>query len=202
MTTKKYTGRQDCVLKSWGQNVEQYFYSEHSDPDRRVLKVCDENNVVVKQTAILWYIREHFSNGYEWYFFGDDDTFLNTRLLLTDLNSFARDKVNGNVCTGNSRLPYPQGGAGFLIHRELMPRFYDSIVYRGVPAGDIGFGCNMYRADVQMNHSYLFNQYRPGSYGRSFGDCYKYYTYHYVCDEMEQMEKICVEALRDKIIFV
>lgn len=193
MTTKKHTDRQDNILRSWGRNVEQYFYSEHHDPDRKVIKVSDENDLVKKQSAIFWHIKKYFYDNYEWYFFGDDDTFVNTRLLLTDINKFSRDKVNGMTCLGWGWMPYPAGGAGFLINREIMPRFLDFTLYSDQVCSDVCVGINMRKVGVEMNHIDSFNQFRISD--RPIADCYKYYTYHYVYKEMEEMERICADLL-------
>ena len=68
LTTQKYTDRQENILNSWGNNVDLFFYSEHEDPTRKVLKVCNENNVEIKQISIFKFIKENFYNNYEWYF--------------------------------------------------------------------------------------------------------------------------------------
>ena len=94
LTTEKYANRRENILKTWGKNVDLLFYSEHEDEESKVVKVCDVNNAEVKQCSVFQYIRDN-NLSYDWYFFCDDDTFVNTNLLIVDLETFDENCVTG-----------------------------------------------------------------------------------------------------------
>ena len=62
LTTKSYVNRQDNILNSWGKDKELFFYSENEDSLRNVIKVCNENNVEIKQVSIFETICKNFHN--------------------------------------------------------------------------------------------------------------------------------------------
>lgn len=196
LTTEKYTDRQDNIINSWGKDVDLYFYSEHSDSSRNVLQVCDVNNVEVKQISIFNKIKNDYQN-YEWYFFGDDDTFVNVKKLTQDLDTFDINKVHGqDLGYGDSRcwgeLHYPSGGAGFLINKKILYNFFDSKNYN-VGWSDVTFGLNMLDKKIEIEHNSNFLSQHPSFYGISIDDCHKYYTFHYVksIGDLVQMNSIC-----------
>lgn len=182
MTTKKYHDRQDNILSSWGKDKDLYFYSEHSDEKRKTLKVCDENNVEVKQIYVFNTIKEKFQNTSEWYFFGDDDTFVNVNLLLSEIDGFDKTKIHGqDLGHGDSRcwgeLHYPSGGAGFLIHNSIIHNFFDSKIF-DVNIGDVSFGLNMKDKNIEIEHNDRFLSQHPSFY--SISEINKYFTFHYI----------------------
>lgn len=197
LTTEKYKTRQENILKSWGDNVDLYFYSEHEDLEFKVIKVCDENDVEIKQTAIFKIIGEKFINDYEWFFFGDDDTFVNTKLMELELDKLEKNMIHGLDIFGcwNS-LHYPSGGAGFLIHNNLIPKFYDAKKYN-VRYGDVTFGLNMLDKNISIKNNDKFMSQHPTFYNLNLDDTYKYLTFHYVnsIDDLMYMTKLCYDKI-------
>lgn len=198
MTTEKYSERQDNIINSWGKGLDLYFYSEHSDDTRNVLKVCDENNVEIKQISVFKTLKEKFYNQSEWYFFGDDDTFVNVNLLLSELDNFDKNKVHGQdlglyKCYGD--LHYPSGGAGFLIHNSIVHNFFDSISFN-VNISDVSFGYNMRDKNIEISHSEKFLSQHPSFYSIDSEDINKYLTFHYVksVSEMQLFNEICEKS--------
>ena len=195
LTTEKYTDRQDNILSNWGKNLELYFYSEHHDQNRNVLKVCDQNSVSTKQISIFKEIQKNFYNKSEWYFFGDDDTFVNVKKLLQDIDNFDKSKVHGqdlglHKCWGD--LNYPSGGAGFLIHNQIIHNFFESRNY-GIDISDVTFGLNMKDMNIEIEDNPKFLSQHPSFYKINITDCNQYYTFHYVknADESKLMDEIC-----------
>jgi hypothetical protein len=175
LTTKTYVDRQDNILNSWGKDKELFFYSENEDSVRNVIKVCDENNVEIKQVSIFETIRKNFHNKYDWFFFGDDDTFVNTLFLEKEL---------------------PSGGAGFLINNKIIHNFFDSKNYN-VGAGDVTFGLNMREKNIEIENNELFSTQHYTYYGLDINSVYKYITFHYVKDFNDSllMDNICKNKL-------
>ncbi len=203
LTCKKYQNRQDNILKTWGKNKEIFFYSEHEDKLRNVIKVCDEilgdyESIPLKQKHLFEMIESLFYNNYEWFFFGDDDTFVNTKLLEKDLDLFDKTKVIGADYTMYwPDINYPSGGAGMVINRETISKFFK---YNEGPFGcnaekygDITFGYNMRLNNVLLYNSPLFNGEHPTHYGLTLENCKTQYTYHriHTLEEMELMNNFC-----------
>lgn len=193
MSTKKYKNRQKSILESWGIGEDLYFYSEHEDLENKVLKVCDNNNVEEKQVSVFKKIKELFYNEYEWFFFGDDDTFVNTILLKKELENLDINKVHGSDIFGCwNDLHYPSGGAGFLIHKSIIENFFDSKVYN-VNYGDVTFGLNMKDKNITIENNMNFHSQNHKYYNINIEEVYKYITFHYVNDseEMKKLHEIC-----------
>jgi hypothetical protein len=193
MTTEKYLERQTNILSTWGKDIDLYFYSEHEDNENKVIKVCDENNVEVKQVSIFKKIKELLHNEYEWYFFGDDDTFVNTEKLNLELDLLDKDIIYGQDifgCYGD--LHYPSGGAGFLVSNKIIENFFDSKIYN-VGYGDVTFGLNIRDKGLSFkNHSGFFSQ-NPSHYGINDIDCYNHITFHYIksISQLTNMNNAC-----------
>lgn len=193
MSTENYTDRQTNILNTWGKNVDLFFYSENEHNENQVIKVCDENNVEIKQISVFKKIQSDFYNKYEWFFFGDDDTFVNTILLENEINNFDKTKVVGQDAFGCWKdLHYPSGGAGFLVSNEIVHNFFNSTNYQ-VGWGDVTFGLNMKDKNIDMVHNDKFFSQKFDHYGIDIKDANKYITFHYIKDlnEMLIMDNIC-----------
>jgi hypothetical protein len=196
LTTEKYTERQENILNSWGNNVDLFFYSEHEDPTRKVLKVCDENNVEIKQISIFKLIKENFYNNYEWYFFGDDDTFVNTKYLNSVLENLNPEFVHGSDIFGCwNDLHYPSGGAGFLIHNSIINNFFDSKNFN-VGYGDVTFGLNMKEKNIRIQNNEKFLSQHLDYYKIPHQKANEYLTFHYVklINELKYFQDICQKS--------
>lgn len=193
LTTEKYKDRQTNILEGWSEGEDVYFYSEHEDLQNKVIKVCDNNDVEEKQVSVFKKIQELFYNDYEWFFFGDDDTFVNVNLLKKELNNLETDRVHGSDifgCWGD--LHYPSGGAGFLIHNNLISNFFESKVYN-VNYSDVTFGLNMRDKNILIKNNKKFHSQNYKYYNIDMADVYKYITFHYInnIEEMKKLHEIC-----------
>jgi hypothetical protein len=119
--------RYDGVVNSWGKDVEFLFYSDCDNKDKKILKVSDNSSYSSNEPKHINVIKYLVENDYqyEWFFFCDDDTFVNTKNLEKNLDLFDRDKINGSILDGtwprDRKLKYCSGGAGYLIHKTLLP---------------------------------------------------------------------------------
>lgn len=196
LTTEKYANRRKNILETWGSNVNLVFYSEHEDSSSKVIKVCDENNAELKQCAIFKYIENNCFD-YEWYFFCDDDTFVNTKLLFDTIDNFGTDCVTGQDIYGawqnrDGYLHYPAGGAGFLINRKIIHKFFDISTYH-TSWGDVSVGLKMKEKNILMCHNtkFLRLSYDDSRYWIQekveVDNIKDYYTFHYI-DSLEKMK--------------
>lgn len=197
LTTEKYKDRQDNILKTWGKDVDILFYSEHTDMCRNVVKVCDENSAEIKQCFIFKFL-ENYNNKYDWYFFCDDDTFVNTKLIINMLDTFPKDSVTGKNIKGNwavqPNLDYPSGGAGFLIHKTILPKFYNINSYN-TTWSDVTVGLKMLNESIKINNSELFMWFSNDDIREfvSLENVNKYITFHYInsFEKMNSLYEIC-----------
>ena len=192
LTTKHNEHRQRGIMSSWGQNQDIFFYSEHEDETLNVMKVCEENNVVIKQVSVFNKIKELFHNQYEWFFFGDDDTFVNTRPLINRLDEYEQGYVHGVPMTGNWKLPdetwlsYPSGGAGFLISNKIIHNFFD-FDFPDVPHSDVAVGYLMKDSEIMLRPTYFFCYHTPEHHGICDEEIPNYLTFHYIREPEEML---------------
>ena len=206
MSCQKYSDRQDNILKTWGKNKDLYFFSEHSDSSRRVIKVCDDvlgdyQSLTIKFSFLFPEIKKSFYDKYEWYFIGSDDNFVNTKLLEDMLETFDKNKIHGWDYTGEfPAVKYLSGGAGMLINRILIHKFFDD--YNVGPFGhgghiysDVTFGVNMAEKNVEFVHNHLFLPEHPSrQHAISFDGIYNYYACHRITtfEEMNELNNVCL----------
>lgn len=199
--TEKQSDRHNTILNTWGKNQEIIFYSDHDDPLKHVYKVSNRNDYASgqeKQINIFSFLKHYFYS-YEWYFFCDNDTFVNTNKVINDLSTFDPSRINCcsiNHWPNDPSLFYPSGGAGFLIHQSIMSVLWNNTltIYDNLEYGDVSLGLNSKRLNIQLNHNPLFNGMHPSFYGMSLNtDIKKFYTFHYIKDfqTMETMHDIC-----------
>jgi hypothetical protein len=193
LTTEKYKSRQDNVLQSWGNGVDLFFYSEHEDLNRNVIKVTDLNNVEEKQIKVFKTIQDLFYNKYEWYFFGDDDTFVNTTLLEKEIDNYDKTKIHGSDIYGCwNDLHYPSGGAGFIIHNNIINNFFESKNFN-VGYSDVTFGLNMREKKLELSNNDKFLSQHLNYYNIPLENANQYITFHYVNNNEEFLffEGVC-----------
>ena len=88
--------RYDGVVNSWGKDVDFLFYSDCDNEDKKIVKVSDNSSYSSNEPKHINVIKYLVENNYqyEWFFFCDDDTFVNTKNLENNLDLFDKDKIN------------------------------------------------------------------------------------------------------------
>lgn len=107
--------RINSIKETWGKDINNLiFYSDHDDNQNDVIKVSDnQRDCGLKTQNRLLQILDD-KNKYDWYFFVDDDTYVNIKALNTFIEGRDENKIYGCRC-GDDTHPYIQGGAGILI---------------------------------------------------------------------------------------
>jgi hypothetical protein len=215
--TEKNNSRYNNISNTWGKYIDHLFYSDNQDLDKNIYKVCDRNDYASaqeKQVNIINQMPEKYVS-YDWYFFCDDDTFLNINKLRETLCKLDTNVVYGeirNSWSTDRTLFYPMGGAGFLISGCVMNKirgnFIDNSKY-GIYHSDVTLGMNLRRLNIKMSPILepniesknnqldgcpLLNSQKPSFYGIEDSEVYKYISFHYITDysEMEKLNKICM----------
>jgi hypothetical protein len=197
LTSEKYLNskeRQQAILNTWGKNCDIHFYAEYEDKNNKIIKVCDVDDVEEKIKGIFEYINKNLINEYEWFYFCDDDCFVNTKFLLKILQNFDPQSVHGMDCFGcYGDLHYPQGGAGFLVHQNLIPLYKDFKNFKTTHS-DVTFGLNTREKGIKFTHNDIFKCHPPSYYNIPEDKIADYVSFHYIKDEtlMSKLNDICI----------
>jgi len=115
-------GKKICKVPSWKCFFLGGFNSKDED-DISITKVCDSDNYLSCIDKLFSIFTIHKNEVYDWYFIGDDDTFVNTKNIANLINDLPKDKlcIYGHVCPayigGNSYIDHTHGGSGILFNR-------------------------------------------------------------------------------------
>lgn len=180
------------VKETWGNNVDTLFYSDYEELDKNIIKVSDRTDYhsnEEKHINVLKYVNENIKN-YEWFFFCDDDTFVNTKKLESVLDTFNKKSVNGSAIkcwSSDYNLEYCSGGAGYLIHYELLDTITKKIKVLNTGYSDVTLGLHLRDLNISVLDSIFFRTQPPSAFNYNDEDLKNFITFHYIKtkDEMQ-----------------
>lgn len=170
-TTHKLPQRRISIKETWGNNLNHMFFSDESIPSDNVIKVTDDDslysNVPKMEGCFKW---AHESNG-EWFIFGDDDMFvfpnrlrnyiysgkLNTNFVYGFILSKFTDSPNP-IFIKYPDLSYPSGGAGCIIHKNVVDSIWDKIKRDTEYYSDVNVGICLLNNNITLIHETKFHQ--------------------------------------------
>lgn len=185
------------VKESWGKNVDCLFYSDHEDNEKNIVKVSnrtDYHSNEDKHINALHYVSKNIKD-YEWFFFCDDDTFVNTKKLEEFVDTLDKEFVHGSVISGtwpgDTSLSYCSGGAGYLIHSELLSKITQHVRILNTGYSDVTLGLFLRELGIKSIDYNFFKSQSPSFYGISVDDVSNYITFHYIktIDDMNTLLK-------------
>lgn len=196
ISTQKFINtRQKHLKETWLKNIKNYIFASDIDNDDNI-KLSDKHDHSSgeeKQINIFNYLLKN--KKFDYYFFCDDDTFVNIKILNKYLLTFdqnnagnilsrARDPLNPQWLTTPS-LQYFSGGAGFILNREIVETIANNLFLRQDNRyGDVSLGIIMDKLNISLNHSDLFNKDTPENLKHDIKNIKNSLTYHYVRDDM------------------
>lgn len=197
--TKNHEERYNNVIETWGKNVDLLFISDHQDLDKKIIKVTDNssyNSGQEKQIKGFNHLMESKLD-YDFYFFCDNDCFVNTKLMNEFIGECDTNSVWGQLCTcwpTDRTLNYTLGGAGILVSKEIFLKIENKLQEYNVMWGDVSLGLNLRKRNIPMSHSDLFLSQPPSHYGIEDNNIKNYITFHYIKkrEEMEKMNNLCL----------
>lgn len=184
----KNKSRYFTIKNTWGKDVDLLFYSDYEDLEKNIIKVSnrtDYHSNEEKHINILKFLENNHKN-YDWFFFCDDDTFVNTKKLIDNLENFDSRCVNGSVINcwpKDFTLNYCSGGAGYLIHRSLLDIISKNIRVLNSGYSDVTLGLFLRDNNIKSINYDWFNTQAPNFYGYDFSVAHNYITFHYIKTE-------------------
>jgi hypothetical protein len=199
ITTYSNKDRQQSVLNTWLANNNDYvFYTDFSSDVGNQIELTTNNRVdsggekhILEIQRIF---REKLYEKYNWFYFCDDDTVPNLKLLNELLKTLDKNKVYGavgNTWAEDPSLYYLSGGAGYLVHNEIFknrshPRL-KSIIW-----GDVQFGLWLREQNIVPVHLNGFKWDHPSIFGMNIHDVSQheiiksYLSFHYIKDNNDR----------------
>jgi hypothetical protein len=191
-----YHDRYFNVKETWGKEVDCLFYSDYEDLEKNIIKVSDRTDYSSneeKHVNVIHYISNHIKD-YEWFFFCDDDTFVNTKKLEGSLSMFNSDSVHGAVLNQghwvkDTTLNYCSGGAGYLIHHSLLKLINENISFLNTGYSDVTLGLCIRKLGVKLNNHDFFSTQPPEIAKIPIEETKNYITFHYIktMDDMKNL---------------
>lgn len=174
------------VKETWGKNEDCLFYSDHEDNEKNIVKVSnrtDYHSNEDKHINVLHYVSNNVE-GYEWFFFCDDDTFVNTKKLEEFIESSDKNSVHGSVLEGtwpgDRSLNYCSGGAGYLIHSELLKNIINHVKFLNSGYSDVSLGICLRELGISSKDSIMFRSQPPSFFGFGLSEIKNYISFHYI----------------------
>lgn len=190
--TQKQESRAHNILSTWGKDQNILFYSDHEDKTINCHKVAEQSDYgsgQIKQINIFSLLLTNF-NHYDWYFFCDNDTFVNT----SKLNDFVRTAnincVHGDIINSwpqDKSLYYPSGGAGYLLSKSILSRM-NNLHYNDTQYSDVSIGINLKEMSIPLAHHNLFKGHTPEHFGITDNYINQYITFHYIVEQQNMLK--------------
>jgi len=204
------SNRLRACLDTWGKDIDDLIifsgeFGEENKPDDRgvwsILKAAgsdDYNSNVDKIAWAIKYLPTH-DETYDWYIFLDDDTYLNYKNLVLELEKHSLeerfimgDEITG--CFGNEPgLKYCSGGGGIVMNRGTLEKMinFDSngLTTGSMFFGDVAVGRIARSNEVSVKNNTLFHGNPPNIYEHDNETIRKQITYHKLQD-FESMNKL------------
>ena len=203
MSSACLINRRQAILDTYHKRIKNYnnidlvFYSDDEDESTNTFKVdvplvYSYRDNEIKTIGAFHMIRDRFYNNYDWFFFVDDDTFINIPLLNEKIDEFDENYIHGKDIRGNyGNLPYCSGGAGFLISNKIIDKFFDAEDNK-TGWSDVNVGLNAQKQGIEIRNSNYFDPSNPNVTGVDLvEDIKNKITYHYVnADMMKKFDSL------------
>jgi hypothetical protein len=141
--TEKQPEQYEAIEKTWGSRIDHMYYSDHEDISKDIVKVSDKSDhrSCVEKNAKVFKIlvNDDRYNHYDYYFFVDNDTYVNTSKLKSSIvkGEFNEDKIYGHTWRDKDGGNWLMGGAGFLMNRKVLKKFEDCEIIETATYSDV-----------------------------------------------------------------
>jgi hypothetical protein len=184
------------IKNTWGTNSDLLFYGDYEDDLEDIIKVSDNKSYQSneeKHVNVFKHLTQNSKYNYEWFFFCDDDTFVNVNKLENLLSSFDVNYVHGqlimtNIVDGYGGLEYLSGGAGYLIHRDLLNKISEKIKIINTGYADVTLGVCLKNLNIPILNSDLFKGQPSNFYEYPDESIKNHITFHYIKTKDEMIK--------------
>jgi len=200
ITCKKFKARQEALKQTWLRYQNYIFLSDEEKEDSiNITEVEGHASGEIKQLDSFKFIKNK-NLDYNWYFFCDDDTFVNVKnvkelifklspfLSYGNVLSFERDPNNPCWNKHGRDLKYFSGGSGFLISNLTLNILAGKEMNTQSGYGDLSLGLYMKKFMLGLEDVESFHKDRPEIFNHSLDQMKNSYTYHYI--KPEQMVEL------------
>jgi hypothetical protein len=181
--------RYEGIVNSWGKDVDFLFYSDCDNEEKKIVKVSDNTTYSSnepKHVNVIKYLVEN-DYQYKWFFFCDDDTFVNTDKLEQNLDSFNKTQIHGSVLKGtwgtDPSLEYCSGGAGYLINYDVLNILGQHIKIKDTGYSDVTVGMFCKELNIELKNYDTFRSQNPKFYNLENDVIKDFFTFHYITSE-------------------
>jgi hypothetical protein len=203
ITCKNFKARQEALKETWLKNQKYIFLSDEEKEDSlNITEIQGHASGEIKQLDSFKHIKNKKLD-YNWYFFCDDDTFVNVKnlrelifklspfLSYGNILSFERDPLNPCWNKYGTNLRYLSGGSGFFISNSTLNILANKDMSPQSGYGDLTLGLYMKKFMLDINHIDGLYKDKPEAFNHSLEQIKNAYTYHYIKpEEMIKLSKI------------
>jgi hypothetical protein len=141
--TEKQPEQYEAIEKTWGSRIDHMYYSDHEDASKNIIKTSDKSDYksCVEKNARVFktLINDDRYNHYDYYFFVDNDTYVNEPKLRSSIEKgeFGEDKIYGHTWRDKAGGNWLMGGAGFLMNRKVLKKFENCEIIETATYSDV-----------------------------------------------------------------
>jgi hypothetical protein len=182
-----YKNRVENVLNTWGKNINHIFYADYEDKETKVIQVSkrtDYSSNEEKHVNVIKYLMSSNIYDFDWYFFCDDDTFVNVNNFFKFIEKCDTNCVYGSVLHGlwpqDTTLSYCSGGAGYLVHKTILKIISENIETYRASHSDVTFGLTCRGLNIPVQNSDFFHSQDPDFHSLPWSSICENITFHYI----------------------
>jgi len=184
--------RHEGIMETWGKNKNIIFYSDYEDPDKKIYKVSNRTDYSSNEEKHLnsFLLVNNLNTKYDWFFFCDDDTFVNTEYL--ENTKFDENFIHGSIITGcwphDKNLEYCSGGAGYLISKNILIKIYENLFNSNTGFSDVSLVYIAKKCNIPFLNDDRFRSQNPSFFNIKDIEIKNFFTFHYVKTKDDQIK--------------
>jgi len=196
--------RQNWLKNTWLNNLDYAFLSDIDSADN-VCVTRAKGHISGEEKQIMGIDYANKSNNYDWYFFCDDDTYVNTKNLISHIGCLDNSCNSCGLVFSEETHPdnpiwpyvekghrYYSGGSGFALRKDLINRINSKIDIPKTNYGDVTLG--YYLKGEKLYSSNRFNQNNYLHLKHDLHQIKHNISYHYMNEKMmKEINSICKE---------
>jgi len=182
-----YKNRVENILNTWGKYINHIFYADYEDKETKVIQVSkrtDYSSNEEKHVNVIKYLMSSNIYNFDWYFFCDDDTFVNVNNFFKFIEKCDTNCVYGSVLHGtwspDTTLTYCSGGAGYLVHKTILKIISENIETYRASHSDVTFGLTCRGLNIPVQNSDFFHSQDPDFHSLPWSSICENITFHYI----------------------